>query len=385
MKVASFYRFLDLEEPAAFRDELQARCVEQQLLGTILVAAEGFNGSLAGEEARIRALLEWIQGRLDLDQPIEARWNDVSEPPFRRMRVRLKKEIVTMGVPEVDPRKEVGTYVEPAEWDDLIADPETILIDTRNDYEVAIGTFAGAEDPGTPSFRDFPAWWDANRHRFEGKRIAMFCTGGIRCEKSTNYLLGLGVERSPVNAAGERRWFLFYGAASTLYRLMISLGIALFLIATVPTLGVLLAAWLIAAQVLLPLARQLRFLLFGPTLSGRRLRSLAIVGGLMLGMLGVLALIPFPSSTKADGVVLLPDQAIVRASIDGFQWGALPAEFAGQADAVRLGIARALVDMDEDSRPALRSKGLLTRDSRKVERKKPGRPKARKRFQFSKR
>jgi putative peptide zinc metalloprotease protein len=131
------------------------------------------------------------------------------------------------------------------------------------------------------------------------------------------YLLGLGVERSPANATGERRWFLFYGAASTLYRLMISFGIALFLISTVPTLGVLLAAWLVAAQVLLPLVRQLHFLLFSVTLTGRRLRSLVIVGGLMAGLLGALALIPFPSSTKADGVVLLPEQAIVRAGVDG--------------------------------------------------------------------
>ncbi len=132
------------------------------------------------------------------------------------------------------------------------------------------------------------------------------------------YLLGLKGERSPANARGERRWLLFYGAASTAYRLMISLGIALFLIATVPTLGVLLATWLIAAQVLLPLVRQLHFLLFSATLTGRRLRSLAIVGGLMFGILGVLALIPFPASTKADGVVLLPERAIVRATVDGF-------------------------------------------------------------------
>ena len=132
------------------------------------------------------------------------------------------------------------------------------------------------------------------------------------------YLLGLGGERSPANVTGERRWFLFYGAASTVYRLMISLGIALFLIATVPTLGVLLAAWLIAAQVLLPLGRQLRFLLFSPTLTGRRLRALSIVGSLVFGILGVIALVPFPSSTKADGVVLLPERAIVRAGVDGF-------------------------------------------------------------------
>ena len=110
------------------------------------------------------------------------------------MKVKLKKEIVTMGQPDVDPRAAVGHYVEPADWNDLILSPDVAVIDTRNDYEVAIGTFQGAVDPGTDSFRDFPAWWEANKERFHNKRIAMFCTGGIRCEKSTNWLLGQGVE-----------------------------------------------------------------------------------------------------------------------------------------------------------------------------------------------
>ena len=110
------------------------------------------------------------------------------------MKVRLKREIVTMGQPDVDPKARVGHYVDPADWNDLIRDPGVAVIDTRNDYEVAIGTFEGAVDPETASFRDFPAWWAANKDRFHNKKIAMFCTGGIRCEKSTNYLLGQGVE-----------------------------------------------------------------------------------------------------------------------------------------------------------------------------------------------
>ena len=114
-------------------------------------------------------------------------------PPFGRMKVRLKKEIVTMGQPDVDPQARVGHYVEPAEWNALVRDPDTVVIDTRNDYEVAIGTFEGAVDPGTRSFGEFPAWWQANKDAYRGKRIAMFCTGGIRCEKSTNYLLNQGL------------------------------------------------------------------------------------------------------------------------------------------------------------------------------------------------
>jgi UPF0176 protein len=110
------------------------------------------------------------------------------------MKVRIKREIVTMGQPDVDPRARVGNYVEPEDWNDLIRSEDVVLIDTRNDYEVAIGTFEGAIDPQTESFRDFPAWWEENRERFHNKRVAMFCTGGIRCEKSTNYLLGQGVE-----------------------------------------------------------------------------------------------------------------------------------------------------------------------------------------------
>jgi len=124
---------------------------------------------------------------------LEWKESTASAQPFARTKVKLKREIVTMGQPDIDPRARVGHYVEPQDWNDLIRSEDVVLIDTRNDYEVAIGTFQGAVDPQTASFREFPAWWEANRDRFHNKRVAMFCTGGIRCEKSTNYLLGQGV------------------------------------------------------------------------------------------------------------------------------------------------------------------------------------------------
>jgi UPF0176 protein len=114
--------------------------------------------------------------------------------PFHRMKVRLKREIVTMGVPDIDPLRDAGAYVEPSGWNALISDPDTVVIDTRNDYEVRLGTFAGARDPETTSFRDFPAWVEQHRGELEGKKVAMFCTGGIRCEKATAYVRSLGLE-----------------------------------------------------------------------------------------------------------------------------------------------------------------------------------------------
>jgi UPF0176 protein len=161
--------------------------------GSLLLAPEGINGTIAGTRAGIDAVLDHIRGMpgcADLD------WKEstAAQMPFGRMKVRLKREIVTMGVPGTDPNALVGTYVAPGDWNDLIAAPDVAVIDTRNDYETAIGSFAGAVDPGTESFRDFPAWWEENRDRFHNKRIAMFCTGGIRCEKSTAYLKAQGVQ-----------------------------------------------------------------------------------------------------------------------------------------------------------------------------------------------
>ena len=194
MKVASFYRFLDLGEPAVFRDELQAYCDAQGLLGTILVAAEGFNGSITGSKEKIESVFRWIEEKLELAQPIDARWNDVSEAPFRRMRVRLKKEIVTLGRPDILPHKLTGTYVPADEWNRLIEDPNVLVIDTRNSYEYEVGTFPRAIDPETDSFRQFPEFAKKLATTSKGKPLAMFCTGGIRCEKATALMLELGFD-----------------------------------------------------------------------------------------------------------------------------------------------------------------------------------------------
>ena len=191
--IAALYHFTRFDDPAAVQGPLQALCDAEKISGSLLLAREGINGTIAGPAAGIAAVLAHIRALPGCDG-LEWKESAASTQPFRRMKVRLKKEIVTMGQPDVDPRARVGHYVEPAAWNDLIRSPDVAVIDTRNDYEVAIGTFEGAVDPQTATFRDFPAWWEENKHRFHNKRIAMFCTGGIRCEKSTNYLLGQGVE-----------------------------------------------------------------------------------------------------------------------------------------------------------------------------------------------
>ncbi|MFN4060684.1 MAG: rhodanese-related sulfurtransferase [Paracoccus hibiscisoli] len=192
--VAALYHFARLPDPGARQGPLLELCRAQGLCGTLLLAPEGVNGTIAGPRAGILAVLDHIRawpGFAALD------WKEsgADAPPFARMKVRLKAEIVTMGQPDMDPATTTGHYVAPRDWNALIAAPDVAVIDTRNDYEVQIGTFQGAIDPGTRSFRDFPAWWQENAHRFEGKRIAMFCTGGIRCEKSTNYLISQGVDQ----------------------------------------------------------------------------------------------------------------------------------------------------------------------------------------------
>ncbi|MCT4554989.1 MAG: rhodanese-related sulfurtransferase [Pelagimonas sp.] len=191
--VCALYHFTRFDAPDALRAPLLDLCRAQKITGTLLLAQEGINGTVAGPRAGIDALLTHIRALPGCDT-IEWKLSTAAERPFARMKVRLKKEIVTMGQPDVDPRASVGHYVDPADWNALITSPDVAVIDTRNDYEIAIGTFEGAVDPQTESFREFPAWWEANKDRFHNKRIAMFCTGGIRCEKSTNYLLSQGVE-----------------------------------------------------------------------------------------------------------------------------------------------------------------------------------------------
>ena len=194
MRVAAFYRFHDVADPVAVRDELAALCERNDLLGTVLVAAEGVNGTLAGEEGAIREVFDWIERTLGLDRPIDARWTDADEAPFRRMRVRLKKEIVTLGREDIRPQEKTGTHVPPEKWNALIDDPDVLVIDTRNHYEYEVGTFPRAIDPQTDSFRTFPAFAEQLAETDRDRPIAMFCTGGIRCEKATALMLELGFE-----------------------------------------------------------------------------------------------------------------------------------------------------------------------------------------------
>ena len=190
--VAALYQFARFDDPAALRGPLLALCQAERVCGTLLLAPEGINGTIAGTRAAIDAVLAHVR-TLPGCAAIEWKESPAEGLPFGRMKVRLKREIVTMGQPQVDPAARAGSYVAPADWNALITAPDVAVIDTRNDYEVGIGTFAGAVNPNIRSFREFPDWWRANAAAFAGKRIAMFCTGGIRCEKSTNFLLGEGV------------------------------------------------------------------------------------------------------------------------------------------------------------------------------------------------
>ena len=197
--VAAFYRFAALENLPALRGELGDLAEAQGLSGTILLAPEGVNGTIAGADAGVQALLDRLRQVAGLER-LEAKFSRSGIQAFHRLKVRLKREIVTMGEPQVSPylASEVGTHVPPGQWDALIADPDTLVIDTRNAYEVAIGSFAGALDPGTATFSEFPQWVEQSLRPLVAERqpkaIAMFCTGGIRCEKATAYLQQQGFE-----------------------------------------------------------------------------------------------------------------------------------------------------------------------------------------------
>jgi UPF0176 protein len=196
-RVAALYKFARFEDCEAKQRELATVCRSNDIKGTLLIAQEGINGTIAGNDAGIETVLSHIRafpGCADLD--VKTSWAETL--PFHRMKVRIKREIVTMGRADIDPLTDAGHYVAPEDWNALIADQTTIVIDTRNDYEVAIGTFAGAIDPGTKTFRDFPDWFRAQRQSLVGKgtppKIAMFCTGGIRCEKATAFLKAEGMD-----------------------------------------------------------------------------------------------------------------------------------------------------------------------------------------------
>ena len=189
--VAALYQFTPFADPDGLRAPLRAVAEKGGVKGSVLIALEGINGTIAGPRAGIDAVLAHIRA-LPGCADLEWKESQAAEMPFRKLKVRLKREIVTLGQP-ADPNMNVGTYVAPEDWNEVVQDPDTVVIDTRNDYEVAIGTFEGALDPKTESFGQFPDWWAANRDRLAGKRVAMFCTGGIRCEKASSWLLGQGV------------------------------------------------------------------------------------------------------------------------------------------------------------------------------------------------
>jgi UPF0176 protein len=192
--VTALYHFTPLPHFRALREPLLALCEAAGLKGTLLLAAEGINGTVAGSGEGVARLHGWLDARPEF-AGFDHKESFCDENPFLRLKIRLKKEIVTMGVPGIDAARDAGRHVEPAEWNALIADPGTVLIDTRNDYEVAIGAFKGAVDPDTVNFREFPAWFEENRERFDNaKRIAMYCTGGIRCEKATAFVKAQGFD-----------------------------------------------------------------------------------------------------------------------------------------------------------------------------------------------
>jgi UPF0176 protein len=197
VRIAAFYKFFRFPDYAARRQALAQKFCALGIKGSVLIAEEGVNGTIAGRPEAIDEALATLRA-LPGAEALEAKFSEAADMPFARLKVRLKREIVTMGVPGTDPNSLVGTYVKPEDWNALIADPDTVLIDTRNDYEVAIGTFEGAIDPQTESFREFPAWFRAFREKLDAEgrkpKIAMFCTGGIRCEKATSFVKAEGVD-----------------------------------------------------------------------------------------------------------------------------------------------------------------------------------------------
>lgn len=192
--VATFYKFVRLPDYAKKQQPLLSYCLDRRIKGTILLAPEGINATISGSRDAIDSVLAFLRSDSRLAD-LEHKESYAEESPFERMKVKLKKEIVTLGLPQIDPSNRVGTYVSPQEWNALICDPEVLVIDTRNDYEVGIGTFQGALNPETESFRDFPDYVRQNLNPDRHKKVAMFCTGGIRCEKATSFLLSEGFER----------------------------------------------------------------------------------------------------------------------------------------------------------------------------------------------
>lgn len=191
--VAALYQFKKFENYKEVQSELLELCKKQGVFGALLLGTEGINGTISGPRKGIDIVKAYLVSELGF-QNLEYKESFADEHPFYRMKVKLKKEIVTLGLSSVDPTTQKGTYVDPKEWNQLIADPDTVVIDTRNDYEYKIGTFKNAINPETAQFSDFPKYVEDHKDEWKGKKIAMFCTGGIRCEKSTSYMKSLGFD-----------------------------------------------------------------------------------------------------------------------------------------------------------------------------------------------
>ena len=193
--VAALYKFVEINNLLSLKDNLYKICEENNIMGTILIADEGINGTISGKDNQIKQTISSLLSDERFSN-LEIKYSSTDRQPFHRMKVRLKKEIVTIGLPEINPNKKVGTYVKPEDWNDLISDPNVIVIDTRNKYETKIGSFQNALDPETSSFREFPDWVKKFKNSKENsnKKIAMFCTGGIRCEKASSLMKEEGFE-----------------------------------------------------------------------------------------------------------------------------------------------------------------------------------------------
>ncbi|MDB9864545.1 rhodanese-related sulfurtransferase [Candidatus Thioglobus sp.] len=193
LTICALYKFTRLDDFEEIQGPLKIFLESLNIRGTLLLAKEGVNGTIAGDNDSIMKSLDYLQkdGRI---VGLEYKFSYSEKPPFKRLKVKLKKEIVTLGVSDIDPIFSSGTYVKPADWNELVNDPDVILIDTRNNYEFEIGSFKGSINPNTETFREFPAYTKNNLEKYRDKKIAMFCTGGIRCEKSTAYLKSKGFE-----------------------------------------------------------------------------------------------------------------------------------------------------------------------------------------------
>ncbi|MEM6611934.1 MAG: rhodanese-related sulfurtransferase [Cyanobacteria bacterium P01_C01_bin.72] len=189
--IATFYKFACISDLEAKQKQISAWCQAEDIKGTIILAKEGINGTIAGSEQAIASILTNLRSLANLAD-LEHKESTTQEPPFAKLKVKIKSEIVTLGLPEVDPNQQVGTYVEPQNWNQIIGNPEVVVVDTRNDYEVEIGTFERAINPQTESFREFPEYVAQHLDPQQNPKVAMFCTGGIRCEKASSYLLSQG-------------------------------------------------------------------------------------------------------------------------------------------------------------------------------------------------